>query len=97
MHDKGKSPKSKENFCRDRCYDFLNIFAVIFCKKWAFLTQNKVKFFKKLIITLVFEKNANFCAENWEKSQKIVIITSTPGLNSCHFKFSSRLQATRYF
>jgi hypothetical protein len=28
---------------------------------------------------LVFEKNANFFAENWEKSQKIVIITSTPG------------------
>jgi hypothetical protein len=28
---------------------------------------------------LVFEKNANFFAKNWEKSQKIVIITSTPG------------------
>jgi hypothetical protein len=27
---------------------------------------------------LVFKKNANFFAENWEKSQKIVIITSTP-------------------
>jgi hypothetical protein len=26
---------------------------------------------------MVFEKNANFFAENWEKSQKIVIITST--------------------
>jgi hypothetical protein len=44
----------------------------------AFLTQNKAKFWKKLIITFVFEKNANFFAENWEKSQKIVIITSTP-------------------
>jgi hypothetical protein len=32
-----------------------------------------------LIITLVFKKNAIFFAENWEKSQKIVIITSTPG------------------
>jgi hypothetical protein len=31
-----------------------------------------------LIITLVFEKNANFFAENCRKSQKIVIITSTP-------------------
>jgi hypothetical protein len=31
-----------------------------------------------VIITLVFEKNANFFAENWQKSQKIVIITSTP-------------------
>jgi hypothetical protein len=29
-----------------------------------------------LIITLVLKKNANFFAENWEKSQKIVIITS---------------------
>jgi hypothetical protein len=27
---------------------------------------------------LVFKKNGNFFAENWEKSQKIVIITSTP-------------------
>jgi hypothetical protein len=32
-----------------------------------------------LIITLVFEKNAIFFAENGGKSQKIVIITSTPG------------------
>jgi hypothetical protein len=31
-----------------------------------------------MIITLVFEKNANFFAENGQKSQKIVIITSTP-------------------
>jgi hypothetical protein len=28
---------------------------------------------------LVFEKNANFFAENWRKSQKIVITTSAPG------------------
>jgi hypothetical protein len=27
---------------------------------------------------LVFEKNANFFAENCQKSKKIVIITSTP-------------------
>jgi hypothetical protein len=31
------------------------------------------------LITLVFEKNANFFAEKWQKSQKIVIITSTTG------------------
>jgi hypothetical protein len=43
-------------------------------------TQNKAKLFKKLIITLVFEKNANFFAENYQKSQKIVIITSMGGL-----------------
>jgi hypothetical protein len=50
-----------------------------FAKKLAFLTQNKAKLYKNLIITLVFEKNANFFAEICQKSQKIVIITSTPG------------------
>jgi hypothetical protein len=50
-------------------------------QKLAFLTQNKDKLCKFLIIiTLVFEKNANFFDENCRKSQKIVIITSTtPG------------------
>jgi hypothetical protein len=50
----------------------------ISAKKLAFLTQNKAKICEILIITLVFEKNANFFAENCRKSQKIVIITSTP-------------------
>jgi hypothetical protein len=45
----------------------------------GFFTQNKAKLFKILSITLGFEKNANFFAENCRKSQKIVIITSTPG------------------
>jgi hypothetical protein len=45
------------------------IFAEKFCEKLAFLDQNKAKLCKNWIITLVFEKN----------SQKIVIITSTPG------------------
>jgi hypothetical protein len=31
-----------------------------------------------VIITLFFEKNANCFADYWEKSQKIVNITSTP-------------------
>jgi hypothetical protein len=43
----------------DRCYDFLNIFAEKISEKMAFLTQNKAKLCKILIITLVFEKNAN--------------------------------------
>jgi hypothetical protein len=43
----------------DRCYDFLNISA----KKLAFLTQNKAKLCTNVIITLVFEKNANIFAE----------------------------------
>jgi hypothetical protein len=49
-------------------------------KKLVFLTQNKAKLCKIWIITLIFEKNANFFVENGRKSQKIVIITSTPGL-----------------
>jgi hypothetical protein len=64
----------------DRCYDFKNIFAEKkIAKKFAFLTKNKAKLCKFLIITLDFEKNANFFAENLQKSQKIVIITSTHG------------------
>jgi hypothetical protein len=43
------------------------------------LTQNKAKVCKNLIITLVFEKTANFSAEICQKSQKIVIVTSTQG------------------
>jgi hypothetical protein len=46
----------------------------------AFFAQTTASFCKKLIITLVFEKNAIFFAENWQKSQKNVIITSTPDL-----------------
>jgi hypothetical protein len=47
-------------------------------KKLGFLTRNKAKLCNILIITLVFEKTPNFSAENCRKSQKIVIITSTP-------------------
>jgi hypothetical protein len=48
-------------------------------KNWRFCLKTKLVFAKIVIITLVFEKNANFFAEIWQKSQKIVIITSTPG------------------
>jgi hypothetical protein len=66
----------------DRCYDFLNIFAEKLSKKnWRFLLELLLDFAKIVIITLVVEKNANSFAENWGKSQKIVIITSTPGAN----------------
>jgi hypothetical protein len=56
---------------RDRCYDFRKIFA----KKLAFLTHNKAKLFKIFDHDIGFRENANFFAENWQKSQKIVIIT----------------------
>jgi hypothetical protein len=51
-----------EEWYRDRCYAFKNVFAKKIGEK----------------IT-VFEKNSKFFDENWQKSQKIVIITSTPG------------------
>jgi hypothetical protein len=63
----------------DRCYNFKNIFAEKFSEKIAFLSQNKAKLCKILIITLVFEKSAIFIAENCQTSPKIMIITSTPG------------------
>jgi hypothetical protein len=44
----------------------------------AFFAQTTAGFWNKLIITLVFEKNANFFAENWQNHRKIAIITSTP-------------------
>jgi hypothetical protein len=42
-------------------------------KKLAFLTQNKNKIMQKMIIT------GQFFAQNWQKSQKIVIMTLVPG------------------
>jgi hypothetical protein len=47
--------------------------------QFPFFAQSAANFCKTLIITLVFEKNANFFAKNWRKSQNNVIITSTPG------------------
>jgi hypothetical protein len=38
-----------------------------FAKTQAFFPENKAKLCKNRIITLVFEKNANFFAENWQK------------------------------
>jgi hypothetical protein len=55
----------------DRIYYFLNIFAIKFIKKLAFLTQNKAKICKILIITLVFEKNANFLPKIVKNCRKL--------------------------
>jgi hypothetical protein len=52
----------------------------ILAKILSFFAQTAATFCKNLIITLVFEKNANFFPENWQKSQKIVSITSTVDL-----------------
>jgi hypothetical protein len=45
----------------------------------AFLTQNKAKLWKKIDRNIGFGEKRQFFAENWRKSQKIVIITLTPG------------------
>jgi hypothetical protein len=62
----GKAAKSGH-----RCYDFLNIFAEKFGKNLVFLTQNKAKMCKILIITLFLRKTPIF-----------VIIISAPGFCS---------------
>jgi hypothetical protein len=54
-------------------------------KRLAFLIQNKAKLRKILITTFIFEKNANLYPENCRKSQKIVIITSTPVIAKIRF------------
>jgi hypothetical protein len=46
--------------------------------KLAFFTQNSATLYKNRIITLVFKKNANFFAESWQKSLKLMILTLTP-------------------
>jgi hypothetical protein len=45
--------------------------------KIAFFTH-KAKLWNNFDPNIGFWENANFFAENWRKSQKIVIITSTP-------------------
>jgi hypothetical protein len=40
-------------------------------KHLALCAQTAANCCKNLIITLVFEKNANFVAENWQKSRKL--------------------------
>jgi hypothetical protein len=50
---------------------FKNIFAKKFSEKNGVLTQNKAKICKILIITLVFEKNANFSPKIVKNSRKL--------------------------
>jgi hypothetical protein len=53
----------KKNCATDVMYDFLNSFAEKFGENTGVFCSNC----------------ANFFAENWQKSKKIVLITSTPG------------------
>jgi hypothetical protein len=49
-----------------------------FAKKLAFFDSNKAKFWKKIDHNIGFWEKRHFFAENCRKSQKIVMITSTP-------------------
>jgi hypothetical protein len=70
-------------------------FAKKICENIGVFAQTTASFCKNLIITLIFEKSANCFAEDWEKSQKIVIITSTPGVNFLSGLALHNLQAKR--
>jgi hypothetical protein len=50
---------------------FYNIFAEKFGEKWRFSLKLQLAFEKNLIVTLGFEKNANFFAENWQNRRKL--------------------------
>jgi phosphoserine phosphatase len=71
----------KKRFFDEPGTDVMN-FKIFLPKKLAkilaLFAQTPASFCKNFITALVFEKNANTFAENWQKSQKIVIITSTP-------------------
>jgi hypothetical protein len=57
----------------NRCCDFFNIFAK-YGKKLAFMTENKAKLCKNVVITLVFKKNANFLQTIGENRGKLAKI-----------------------
>jgi hypothetical protein len=63
---------------RDRRYDYLKIFAEKFVEKIGVFDSKQSKIMQNFDHN-IFEKNANFFAENCRKAQKIMIITSTPG------------------
>jgi hypothetical protein len=66
----GRKRKS-EKTTRDQCYDFLNIFAEKNrAKKLAFLPLSAASFCKNVIITLVFEENANFFRRKLAKNRR---------------------------
>jgi hypothetical protein len=65
-------------------------------RRFAFFVQNTISFCKIWIITLVFKKTANFFTANFRKSQKSVIITSTPGYVGWNFNCNFPLTLASY-
>jgi hypothetical protein len=60
--------RNQNRAIRDRCYDFFLISPKNLAKILAIFVQTTASFFsKKMITTLVFEKNANFCRRQLAK------------------------------
>jgi hypothetical protein len=86
---RGKRPLCKQPYLKrapskiwDRCYYFLNIFAEKFSEKIGVFCSSYCQFCKNCDHNIGFWEKRQFFAENCQKSQKIVNITSTPGICS---------------
>jgi hypothetical protein len=78
----------------DQCYYFKKYFRrKIGRKYWRFLLKLPLVFGKKNQKKI--QKKAIFAA-NWQKSQKIVFITSTPGRRSLNDQFKLTLPESRH-
>jgi hypothetical protein len=66
-----------------------------FAKKLAFLIQNKAKMMGKIDRNIGFCEKRHFFAENSRKSQKIVIVTSTPVADPTNFEFTNTTPALK--
>jgi hypothetical protein len=61
---------SAKNLAKNLAKSLAKNLAKNLAKILAFFVQPTARFCKNLIITLIFEKNANFFAENWQKITK---------------------------
>jgi hypothetical protein len=62
-------------------------------KTMAFFAQTTASFCKNCYHNIGFWEKRQFFAENWQKSRKIVIITSTPGADPSTFEFTATTPA----
>jgi hypothetical protein len=68
---KFRSPCNLHQAPGSQCYDFLKVSPKDSAKKWRFLTRNKAKLCKILIITVVFEKTPFFSPKIVENRRKL--------------------------
>jgi hypothetical protein len=52
--------------------------------KMLHLLKRLLFYARKLTITLVFKKNSDFCAENWQQSSETLVTTLTTGYDIIH-------------